>query len=233
MPKRLYYNEAAVIKSREVKDDLSYKKETVLNIEIVYPRIDLRYGQRIQRYINYVYESHVRQFYRYAKTIMYKNAVENYNFAKENDFPFHTHEAVMKYTVTQNADCRLSTYFDRYQYTGGAHGITVRFSDNFNLQTGEIIKLESLFAENQNYKEIVIEQIQKEAERNYNKSPYIYFPNYKELIVEKFNPESFNLSPGGILVYYQQYDIAPYSTGIVVFTLPYKSLGIEKPMCKR
>ena len=32
-------------------------------------------------------------------------------------------------------------------------------------------------------------------------------------------------------VYYQQYEIAPYASGIPVFEIPYADLGIEKPNC--
>ena len=48
-----------------------------------------------------------------------------------------------------------------------------------------------------------------------------YFENYKELINKTFNPNSFYCTPEGISVYYQQYDIAPYSSGIREFLMPY------------
>ena len=41
------------------------------------------------------------------------------------------------------------------------------------------------------------------------------------LIREHFNPQSYFLEPRSIVIYYQQYDIAPYATGIPEFRLPY------------
>jgi hypothetical protein len=62
--------------------------------------------------------------------------------------------------------------------------------------------------------------------------PGIYFDDYKKLIVENFNPQSFIITPDSLDFYYQQYDIAPYASGIIVFSIPYEDLGIPKPHCK-
>jgi hypothetical protein len=61
--------------------------------------------------------------------------------------------------------------------------------------------------------------------------PHIYFENYRSLIVRYFNPNSFNLSPDTLSVYYQQYEIGPYVSGIIVFNIPYESLRLTKPGC--
>ncbi|MFR3751201.1 MAG: RsiV family protein [Enterocloster sp.] len=36
----------------------------------------------------------------------------------------------------------------------------------------------------------------------------------------KFNQNQFFLRPGYIVIYYQQYEIAPYATGIPEFSIP-------------
>ena len=51
----------------------------------------------------------------------------------------------------------------------------------------------------------------------------IYFEDYCKLVLDSFNPEQFYLVPRGntydLVIYFQQYDIAPYSTGIPTFQM--------------
>lgn len=44
-----------------------------------------------------------------------------------------------------------------------------------------------------------------------------YFENYCELVLETFRLENYYIIPNGIVIYFQQYDIAPYSSGIPIF----------------
>ena len=44
-----------------------------------------------------------------------------------------------------------------------------------------------------------------------------YFDNYCELVLESFRLNNYYLTSNGISIFFQQYDIAPYSSGIPVF----------------
>lgn len=57
-----------------------------------------------------------------------------------------------------------------------------------------------------------------------------YFEDYEKNAVEEFDPGQFYLTPEGVVVYYQQYAIAPYSSGIPVFLIPY-SKRLREPRC--
>ncbi|MEA4987263.1 MAG: RsiV family protein, partial [Anaerovorax sp.] len=59
------------------------------------------------------------------------------------------------------------------------------------------------------------------------KEPEIYFDDYETLVVETFNPKNFYCTPEGVVVYYLQYDIAPYSSGIREFLIPYGDCVID------
>jgi hypothetical protein len=93
-----------------------------------------------------------------------------------------------------------------------------------------MIPLCAYFDSKTNYKELLINLIQMQAEENYIANLGIYFENYKDLIAENFNPQSYFLTEKSISIYYQQYEIAPYSTGIVVFEIPY-SVAACPPSC--
>lgn len=225
-------NSKADINTNKILRSFKHNNVTMLNVDIEYPNILLSYGSAIQSRINIHYNNLARNFYRYAVRTLLPNAIEQYKNSIKNGFPFNAYDAVMKYTVTQNSNCTLSTFSDRYEYTGGAHGSTIRTSDNWNLQTGSMIRMSDLFRGYGNYKALVIKRIQEQAQLNMEENPGIYFDDYKKLIVETFNPQSFNLTPDYLEVYYQQYDIAPYASGIIVFSIKYESLGIDKPCCK-
>ena len=46
-----------------------------------------------------------------------------------------------------------------------------------------------------------------------------FFADPYPLVVEYFNPESYYIDNGKVVIYFQQYDIAPYSSGIRVFEI--------------
>jgi hypothetical protein len=224
-------NTKANIVTRKMQRQFEHKNEVMLNVDIEYPSIGMLKGGLAQMKININYFSIANKFYRYAMNTLFPNAIEQHDMAIKNGYPFNPYEAVMKYTVMLNDNCNISTYFDQYEYTGGAHGNTLRTSSTHSLQTGDIIELKDLFKNTENYKALIIEQIQIKADEILTVYPGIYFDNYKELIVENFNVDNFYLTPTTIDFYYQQYDIAPYSTGIVVFSIPYEKLGIKSPQC--
>jgi hypothetical protein len=224
-------NTSANVITKNIKDVLTHKQAIVMNIDIEYPNISLKNGKIAQPRINLRFNNIAKRFYDYAVDTLLPGAIELYERSIKESYPFHAYDIVMKYNVTLNDKCTLSTYYDQYQYTGGAHGTTLRLSDTFSLQTGNVIKLEDLFENTRNYKEVIIKQIINQANENMLKNPGIYFDDYKKLIIENFSDDNFYITPKTLDIYYQQYDIAPYSTGIVVFSIPYKKLVIKSPQC--
>jgi hypothetical protein len=222
-------NSSADITMRETKREFTYDRTTVLSLTINRPVVSLPDNPQSQARINRRFQSESGEFYRYAATDLYRQAVQFYHDAQKNNFPFRPYEAFMQYEITYNMSCHLSSYNDRYQYTGGAHGSTVRSSDTFSLKTGRRLPLSHFFRPGFDYRGFLLGQILMQADENMQQNP-IYFDDYRKLIVQYFNPESYYLAPAGLVIYYQQYEIAPYSTGIVEFTIPYSVLGWQ-PVC--
>ncbi|MFT3985782.1 MAG: DUF3298 domain-containing protein [Lachnospiraceae bacterium] len=115
-------------------------------------------------------------------------------------------------------------YTDTYTYTGGAHGNTVRASNTWNLVTGTLIQLGEVYPLTPdsiiNLRECIQQQISERLQEN----PGIFFENYTFLLKDTFNASNFFLQPLHGTIYYQQYDIAPYSTGIPEFYFPICSM---------
>ena len=48
-----------------------------------------------------------------------------------------------------------------------------------------------------------------------------YFETYPQDVYDTWNEDDFYLTPSGIVVYFQQYAIEPYSSGILEFLIPF------------
>lgn len=218
---------SAEITFREIRREFSYRGNVMLTLSVRYPEISLSGSLQAQARINSRFRVQASDFTRYAAGTLYRQAVREYRSAQEHGYPFRPYDAVMDYEATFNQDCYLSAYHDRYEFTGGAHGNTVRASDTFSLVSGRRFALSHFFTPGDNYRRLLISEILKQADANMQQNPGIYFENYRHLILKYFNPQNYYLAPEGVAIYYQQYEIAPYSSGIVTFVIPYGTLGIR------
>lgn len=212
------------IEKRELKDELKFEDTVVLTYRIEYPEIvssDYEYGKDVFNKYN---KEKALTYENYVKTQLYSNAVELYKYNSSNGYPIMVYEIVTDYTVTYNEDAVLSLYFDQYEFSGGAHGNTIRSSQNWDLISCVILPLYYFYPNNPYFileiLKSIIEQIRIEIQEGVNQ----YFDDYCGLVVESFNPENYYLTEDSIAIYFQQYDIAPYSSGIPVFNIPYVSI---------
>ena len=221
-------DKSAKITMREKRRVLRYDGVKVLTYETQYPEIELK-NKAAERRINAAIASQVLGFERYAAARLFRQAIREYKNSVENGYPVRVFDAVLNYSVTYNGACHLSAYRDFYQFTGGAHGSTQRLADTWSLTTGRRLPLRSFVTE-RNYREHLISEITRQADAAYRKNPNIYFDDYRELIVSYFNENSYYLTGDGIVIYYGQYEIAPYATGIVEFTISY-GREVTRPSC--
>jgi hypothetical protein len=215
----------ANINIRETNCKFKYNNIEILTINIKYPTINTYNNPRAEEKINNQISMQVDEYLEYATNTLYNQAMNSYMDSLKNNYPFHGYEAYMEYTITYNDNCFLSLYTNKYEFAGGAHGNTIRTSNTWELCTGENIYLYCFFKPYTNYTNMITQEIIAQAEENLKENPLIYFDDYRDLIIKNFNPHSFYISPKGIIIYYQQYDIAPYSTGIVEFIISYKKIG--------
>lgn len=110
----------------------------------------------------------------------------------------------------------LSIPIEYYYFTGGAHGFSYLESTNVDLLTGEELTLGDLFVAEYDYCEAIHEEVLSQMRAN----PSIYFD--ETMADSEVSPNHpFYLTPEGIVVYYGLYEVAPYSSGIPEFTIPY------------
>ena len=168
--------------------------------------------------INNFYYKEAKDREDYCRTILYRQALENAKATQER--PFNSYEFVSAFTITYNTKCMVSLYTDSYTYTGGAHGNTIRTSNTWNLRNGTFIQLgdvspltpDSLCRLRQSIEQQIAERLQE--------NPGTYFDEFPFLTNENLCLDNFYLEPCNGILYYQQYEIAPYSTGIPTFCFP-------------
>lgn len=205
------------VRTKVFEDKLTYSGEILISYRIEYPEFHSDYYLMSLKVINKFYREKALQYKKYIEEELLPIAIEQYKASIENNFPYRTFEALQVFKITYNRACILSLYFDRYEYTGGAHGSTVRSSETWNLQRAGRITLDELYTCPGDYRDYLFRQIKLQIEQD----PSIYFEDYEKLMVETFNKNSFYCTRQGIVIYYQQYDIAPYASGIREFPISY------------
>lgn len=203
-----------------IEKNMKHKGVPVLHYKIEYPRFGSANEQEELEPINRFYRNQARELQKKYETENYMEAVELYESSRENQFPFHMFEALSVYTVTYNRNDLLSLYYDHYTYSGGAHGSTVRVSDTWSLKKGCRIELSQLSSDPDRTRQAILGRINEQIAAQIEKGEGMYFDDYAKLTAENFRSENFYLTPGGLVIYYQQYDIAPYASGIPEFILP-------------
>ncbi len=200
-----------------LQDALSFDGVTLLTYEIEYPAFrSFRYRAYMPK-INRYYRKRAAHFQRYCRKVLFPMAVKQYQNDLANGFPIRAYEAMQVFEVTYRKNCIVSLYFDQYQYTGGAHGKTTRSSETWNLETCRQLDLNRVVFCPPDMKTFILAEVEAQIKRE----PELYFEDYPTLIWETFNSNQFYSTPEGLVVYYQQYDIAPYASGIRTFLIPY------------
>lgn len=217
------------------KKILYFNTIPVLSYEIHYPNLCLisKYSciknSSIDR-INRFYQEKTNILEVYCKDSLFPLAVEQYQYSKKNGFSFFPYEVISNFKVTLQTESYLSLYQDLYTFTLGAHGNTLRSSESWDLCNNKQITLAEIFPD-KNSNEItqlltsfIIDQIKVSLKSN-SKDNMNYFDDYDKNVADSFNQNNFFLTPDGIVIYFQQYEIAPYSSGIPEFLFPLKNLS--------
>lgn len=197
-------------------EELTYEGFTMVTADFRYPIVSSG-CEKADRRINNYYKHIAKTLMKKARNVLLPEAVDEWRYSVENGYPFRPFESVMKYTVTYNTSDILSLFYDVYDYTGGAHGITKRFGDTWRSSTGWFLELADFFPRGTNYKKQVLENSIRIATQQIAEGTHQYFDNYRKLMKKYFSPTKFYVLPDGIASFYDQYAIAPGYEGTPVF----------------
>lgn len=219
------------VKENVIKKDMYYKGHLILTYTIKYPQFISDKFKLFLTKLNIFYKADAVFYQRVQISKLFQSAVEDYEYSVANGFPIHQYEVLVEYTVTYNENCTLSLYFDRYEYTGGAHGMTFRSADTWDLQSSSRMELGDFFPDTDNFTKSIQNEIDRQIAIRLKKDEGMFFEDYTDLVKDNFNPKNFYLTEQGVVIYFQLYEIAPYVSGIQTFTFPFARGEAIPPEC--
>lgn len=219
------------VRTYQLNGEMEYKGQKLLTYDIKYPQFASERFRNFARKLSVYYKAEATLYKKYHVTKLFQMAIDDYEYATANNFPVRPYEVLTNYTITYNDNCVLSLFFDRYEYTAGAHGMTTRSADTWNLKSGRRIELSEFFPGKKDYTSYIIDEIDRQIADNMKDNSNLYFDDVNDLVRENFNEKNFYVVPGGIIIFFQLYEIAPYSNGIQAFLIPFKEGGAVPIRC--
>lgn len=135
----------------------------------------------------------------------------------------------ISWDIKYNSHDFLSTVEEKYVYTGGAHGSTMRIPRNIDMAAKREIKLADLFAEDgyaNTLNRFIAELIQE--------NPDEYKELWAKAEIKDSHQTDFYINDGNLVIFFQPYDLSYYARGFVEFPIPLKELsGYMKEEFKR
>ena len=206
------------ITEKILNDTMLYGNIPVFTYHIAYPSFSTTCVLSAAQTANIYYMQLAENTEQYCRTVLYPQAVESARYITSNHPPFNRYTLDMNYQITYNSGCITSLYMDTYTYMGGAHQELERISDTWDFSTGRQLLLDDISALTPAALNGLQTSVERQIAERLKESPGSYFEDYPYLLRNKFNQNHFFLRPGYIVIYYQQYEIAPYATGIPEFS---------------
>jgi hypothetical protein len=185
----------------------------VLEVDITIPVIQGLEDKQVEEKINQAIQEDILNFKYQIQT----ESEEYLQSAKKEGEEIRKYKYIAStyYIVHYQKDNFLSLSVFYYCYTLGAHGCTVQEAYNLNLTNGEKISLPDILKEKKDYEEIINQEIKRQIQLN----PEVYFDDAVFHSISQEQP--FYIIEDGIVVYFGLYEIAPYSSGIRYFKIPF------------
>ena len=114
----------------------------------------------------------------------------------------------------------VSVVLYTYYYMGGAHGSTIGYSFNYDLDNNKNLKLSDLFEGN--YLNIISEYCIKEIMKDDEYADETWVKEGAGPKAENF--ETFTLNNKGLIIHFQQYQVLPYAAGMPDVIVPRSEL---------
>lgn len=192
-----------------IVDKVIKEENKKLKIDVTIPQISSKSNDEFVKNINNNIINNTNSWLEEVK----KATNEYFDTNEEPVAPF---EAYGKYTIGENLGGIISLYIDYYEYIGGAHGVTNRKTYNIDLNNKKELSLKDLFIKDYDYKALINNYINVEINKNKDK----YFTG-KEGFNGINDEQSYYIKDNKLVIVFQEYEIAPYSAGIVEFPIDF------------
>lgn len=200
-----------------IKTQKEASENEIIKINLQYPQIDGLADKTVQDSINSIFQEAALA----ARQEGLKNAVEMEMDRASGYGSPNKCETYFDYRLKYNQNGLLSVVFLNYQYTGGAHGLTVQSSRTFNLNTGAEYKLKDLMKADADYVSFVSANVRNEINERVKEG--LLYENTPFQTIK--DDHDFYLSNDAVVIYFQQYEHWPYAAGIQEFPVEFSVLS--------
>lgn len=203
-----------------IEKNLKYKDTIIFKYVITYPHIISNqsiYGIDEFNRFNQIYALNRKL---YVEKNLFEMAKKDFDYNVSNGFPTQVYELILNFTVTYQKKFIISLYQEEYLYTGGAHGSTTVTAQNWNLLYGNQFLLYDLYKNDSSYLLYILREINHQIQVQLENNETAYFDNSCQLVLNTFQFNQFYLTEKNLVIFFQSYDIAPYSSGIPRFFIP-------------
>ncbi|WP_353093597.1 DUF3298 and DUF4163 domain-containing protein [Tissierella praeacuta] len=105
----------------------------------------------------------------------------------------------------------LSLTLINYEFSGGAHGLTLVKGLTFDIKTGRLYELKDLFKPGSDYVKVLSEEVEEQIEDRKIQT----LGEFKGIRPN----QDFYISDLSLTIFFQEYEIAPYVYGILYFPI--------------
>lgn len=132
----------------------------------------------------------------------------------------------ISYKLTYLDDNKICLLLEGYEYSGAAHGMPFRKPLIYNLENGERMDAEDLFAVSEDKFEAAFVDA---FEKRMAESPDDFWADAMDYVKEgaSFENEDFYLTESGTVFYFDPYVLAAYAYGYIEAEIPYDSVGLK------
>lgn len=195
---------SSLVVDKNIKEEKSY-----LNIDVKIPQIEGLDNKISEKVINRKILDFTNLWIKDVKEI-----ADEYYGEPKNISPIFPYQLISNYIIKRENKI-LSFYIDYYQFSGGAHGATTKMPYNIDIITGKELLLKDLFIDGYDYEKVINKEIKKQIDKNSE----FYFTGKDGFNGIKENQQYF-IDEENVIVYFGEYEIAPYVTGIPEFKIP-------------
>lgn len=131
-----------------------------------------------------------------------------------------------EFAITRSKGNYLSIRRDRSQYTGGVHGSLQIMGDNWLFRAGDyyLLSLTDILPGAEDPRALMMEQALEQAKQQEEAQPGLFYENYQETMGDVWQ-EDWYLTEESLVVIFQEYALGPYTSGPMLFEIPFTELG--------
>ncbi len=164
------------------------------------------------------------QFHR-AETTLFPLAEKDLQSALWEERPFVCHTLRSDFRIYLLTSTHISLYTETYSYSGGAHGHIAASAQTWDLRQGVLLTLSDLFRPGYAWEGKILSAISAEARKRARQKASEYYSDLPKRIRTYFDPHRFYVTNSALYIFYPLYSLAPYETGIPIFSIPFRRFG--------